>query len=89
VRAQLEREGTPARVIESEASVGGGAFPSARIPSWAVSPDGDAMSLEQRLRLAPVGVIGRIVEGRLLLDVRSIPASDDAAFTSAVTGALA
>jgi L-seryl-tRNA(Ser) seleniumtransferase len=89
VRARLEREGIAARVIESEASVGGGAFPTARIPSWAVSPDGDAMALEKRLRLAPLGVIGRIDAGRLLLDLRSIPATEDAAFARAVAGALA
>jgi hypothetical protein len=34
-------------------------------------------------------VIGRIADGRLLLDVRSIPARDDAAFTAAIIAAMA
>ena len=75
-------------VIETEAGVGGGAFPTARIPSFAIALDGDAVALERRLRLGDHPVIGRIAQGRLILDLRSIPASQDDAFTRAVSAAL-
>ncbi|HET7458437.1 MAG TPA: L-seryl-tRNA(Sec) selenium transferase [Gemmatimonadaceae bacterium] len=96
VRARAERlrddlvaRGVPATVVESEASVGGGAFPTARIASFAVALDGDAVALERRLRLAtPVGVVGRIADGRVLLDARTVPAAHDGAFAAALLGAL-
>jgi L-seryl-tRNA(Ser) seleniumtransferase len=86
--------GVPCTVVETEATVGGGAFPTARIPSWAVAIAGDAESLEATLRAGgPEGhewpVIGRIADGRLLLDLRSVPADQDGAFTDAVLAALA
>lgn len=71
-------------VVATEASVGGGAFPTARIPSYAVSPSGEARALEARLRAAPRPVIGRIAEDRLLLDLRSVWPDDDDALARAI-----
>ena len=88
LRAALTAAGHDATVVSSEASVGGGAFPTTRLASWAVAMEGDAMAVEARLRAAPRPVIGRIVDGRVLLDVRSIPDSDDGALAEAVVGAL-
>jgi len=85
----LARYGAPATVIATEATVGGGAFPTARIPSFAVVLDGDVVALEARLRGGVLPVIGRIAEGRLLLDLRSLPESEDAALTTLVRAALA
>jgi L-seryl-tRNA(Ser) seleniumtransferase len=81
--------GTAARVIESEASVGGGAFPSARIPSAAVAITGDANALEAALRAQPIPVVGRIMDGQLLLDCRSVLPDDDFALIDALARALA
>jgi len=86
-RAVADR-GVDAAVVESEASVGGGAFPTARIPSAAVALAGDAVALERRLRSAEPAVVGRIAADRVLLDLRSVPAAHDDAFVSAVSGAL-
>jgi L-seryl-tRNA(Ser) seleniumtransferase len=83
------RLGKSARVIESEASVGGGAFPAARIPSAAIAIGGDAEALESRLRAQPAPVIGRIMDGQFLLDLRSVPPSDDTALADALARALA
>jgi len=95
LRARAERlsaalvvRGVAAEVVASEASVGGGAFPSARIPSFAVALGGDAPALERRLRAAPRPVVARIAEGRVMLDVRSVPAADDVAFAAAVADAI-
>jgi L-seryl-tRNA(Ser) seleniumtransferase len=85
-RAQAAALHIPAaQVIASEATVGGGAFPTARIPSAALAlPD----TVEQRLRYGEPAVIGRIAEGRCVLDLRSVPEADDAAFIEAVGRAL-
>jgi L-seryl-tRNA(Ser) seleniumtransferase len=53
-----------------------------------VALGGDAEALEARLRGGARPVIGRIEEGRLLLDLRSVPQSDDDALTDAVLTAL-
>jgi L-seryl-tRNA(Ser) seleniumtransferase len=81
--------GKHASVIESEASVGGGAFPAARIPSAAIAIRGDADALEARLRAQQVPVIGRIMDGQLLLDCRSVPPGDDPLLSDALARALA
>jgi L-seryl-tRNA(Ser) seleniumtransferase len=88
LRAELSRAGVAAEVVPSEGSVGGGAFPTARLPSFALALAGDARSLDARLRSAPLPVVGRIAEGRLLLDLRSLPQRDDARFSEALRGAL-
>ena len=77
------------RVEPSEATVGGGAFPTARIPSWAITLGGDANALEARLRTGAVPVIARIEAGRVRLDLRSVDAADDAALASLLRAALA
>ena len=86
--AALARRGIAATVVASEATVGGGAFPSARIPSSALALDGDAPALERRLRRAPHPTVARIERGRLLLDLRSVPASHDGDLERALLDAL-
>lgn len=80
---------TELRVEPSEATVGGGAFPTARIPSWAISLGGDANAIEARLRTGAVPVIARIEAGRVRLDLRSVDPTDDAALASLLRAALA
>jgi L-seryl-tRNA(Ser) seleniumtransferase len=88
-RVSLAAHGIGVTVAESEASVGGGAFPSARIPSAALVFDGDAVELERRLRSAARPVIGRIERGHLRLDLRSVPASLDGALLASIVAAHA
>lgn len=62
-------------VIECEAQVGGGTFPTEVIPSAAVAITTMCIStakLEARLRTLPVPIIGRIVDDRMLFDVRTL-----------------
>jgi L-seryl-tRNA(Ser) seleniumtransferase len=89
VVAALRTAGVEADVVESEASVGGGAFPAARIPSFAVAPTGDASAFELVARTAPMPIVGRIADRRLLLDMRTILRREEDAFVRALTGALA
>jgi L-seryl-tRNA(Ser) seleniumtransferase len=84
----LTSRGQQASVEPTEATVGGGAFPTAQIPSYAVVLAGNAVALEMRLRGADVPVIARVAEDRVWLDLRSIPGDQDDAFVSAVEQAL-
>jgi L-seryl-tRNA(Ser) seleniumtransferase len=88
-RARAASVRIPSDVIASEATVGGGAFPTARIPSAALALRGDAEAVERRLRLGDPAVIGRIFDGRCVLDLRSVNETDDAAFVEAVSRAFA
>lgn len=80
--------GGDARVDASEATVGGGAFPTARIPSSAVTLGGDIESLEHRLRDHALPVIATRSEGRLWLDLRSVPREHDDALTGRLREAV-
>jgi L-seryl-tRNA(Ser) seleniumtransferase len=59
-------------VVESTAKVGGGALPLLELPGPAVAVDGPAEELAARLRAADPPVAGRIQDGRLLLDPRTL-----------------
>ena len=86
--ARLRGNGVSCDVVETEASVGGGAFPTARILSYAVALPGSAATIEQRLRAGARPVIGRIANGRVLLDMRSVPAAHDEQLVRAVMTSL-
>jgi L-seryl-tRNA(Ser) seleniumtransferase len=84
-----QRSDDPGLHVEPcEATVGGGAFPTARIPSWAVTIGGDANAVEARLRTGHIPVIARIEAGRVRLDLRSIDAADDESLVSLLVSAL-
>jgi len=83
-----ESLGGGARAVASEGSVGGGAFPTARLAGAAVELPGDAVALDALLRAAPVPVVGRIIDGRLRLDLRSVPELDEPALLGAARGVL-
>jgi L-seryl-tRNA(Ser) seleniumtransferase len=80
--------GLSASVAASVARSGGGTLPLYEIPSRAVRLGGeDAGDLAQRLRAAAPPVIGRVHEGRVWLDVRTLLPGDEAAVVRAVAGA--
>jgi L-seryl-tRNA(Ser) seleniumtransferase len=86
-RGIVERVNSAAQIEDTDASVGGGAFPSARIPSIALSLP-NARTLEERLRRGDPAVIGRIAGDRLLLDLRTMLPEEDDLFASALSRAL-
>jgi L-seryl-tRNA(Ser) seleniumtransferase len=85
---RLTASGIAATAIESEAQTGGGAFPTARIPSAAVALQGDAEALAAALRAGSPPVVGRIRNGALLLDVRTVAPPDDERLYQAVRAAV-
>jgi L-seryl-tRNA(Ser) seleniumtransferase len=85
----LAARGIAAGVVESEASVGGGAVPTARIPSAALAIAGAPERLDARLRAGDPAVVGRIANDTLLLDLRGVLPREDDALLEAVLAACA
>jgi L-seryl-tRNA(Ser) seleniumtransferase len=75
-------------VIDSDAGVGGGAFPTARIPSIALAISGDAVDIEARLRLGATPVIARVADRRVIIDLRTVFPSEDQDLAIALRAAL-
>jgi L-seryl-tRNA(Ser) seleniumtransferase len=68
-RARRLAEGCGGEVVGSTAKVGGGALPLLELPGPAVAID---VALAQPLRAGDPPLVGRIADGRLLLDVRTL-----------------
>ncbi len=65
-------------MVESSAYIGGGALPQARVPSIAVAVTTEKPDLlAATLRRGMPAIVARIDEGRVLLDLRTIAASED------------
>jgi len=87
---RVRRDVSDARVtvVDSEASVGGGAFPTARIPSVALAIDGSAPAIEARLRAGDPPLVARMVDGRVLIDLRTVFPTEDADVELAIRAAV-
>jgi L-seryl-tRNA(Ser) seleniumtransferase len=80
-----------ATVVDSVARAGAGALPVTEVPSVAVAvapPEGDLEALTARLRAARPAVVGRVHEGRLLFDARTVRASEVADLIAVAGAAL-
>ncbi|MEV4543598.1 L-seryl-tRNA(Sec) selenium transferase [Micromonospora echinaurantiaca] len=81
LRDRLAADGCKAEVVPAAAVVGGGGAPGVELDSWALSlPERYA----EPLRIGDPPVLGRVVRGRLLLDLRCVPADADDAVRAAV-----
>jgi L-seryl-tRNA(Ser) seleniumtransferase len=76
-------------VVDSTATVGGGAYPTARIPSIALQLGTDAVALERALRTGQPAVIGRVSDDRVHVDMRTILPVEDDELVAALQAALA
>ena len=86
---KLATPGLEVDVASSVARSGGGTLPTHEIPSFAVRLGGaDAGDLAGKLRAADPPVVGRVHEGRLWLDVRTLLPGDEETIVRAVRGAL-
>jgi L-seryl-tRNA(Ser) seleniumtransferase len=77
--------GRDVSVVDAEATVGGGGAPGVVLPSVALSLPA---SCARPLRLGGPAVVGRVVNGRCLLDLRTVAPDDDDALRSAVEAVL-
>ncbi len=79
--APIRAAGVEAGLVPAAAVVGGGGAPEVELASWALSlPEAYAAPL----RLGDPPVVGRVERGRLLLDLRCVPAGRDPAVVAAV-----
>ena len=77
----LRRHGVPAEAVGAEATVGGGGAPGVTLPSAAVAlPEAFAAAL----RAGEPAVLGRLDQGRCLLDLRALPPDADDTLAAAV-----
>ena len=84
-----EQLGRGAEAVAVRTVVGGGALPGVELDSWAVALGGGSpQRIEQRLRHSDPPVIARLDEGRVLLDLRTVPPAQDADLVDLVLEAL-
>src|SRR3989337_2646737 len=78
-----------ARAIPLEATVGGGSLPGETLPSWGVALSGrSADRLLARLRTGQPCIVGRIADGAVILDLRTVDPADDPRPQAAILAAL-
>ena len=74
--ALLTARGLSPEILPTLSQVGGGSVPNQNLPSFAVAFGGNVDALEETLRKGARPIIGRIHEGRYLLDVRTLREAD-------------
>jgi L-seryl-tRNA(Ser) seleniumtransferase len=80
-----------ARAVEDVAYVGGGSLPDQAMPTWVVEVGARDLSdtdLASRLRMGSPAVVGRLRDGKVVLDVRTLFDHQEAALTEAIRQAL-
>ncbi len=82
LRARAERYAQAVQgctIVETAAYVGGGSLPESTLASIAVSvaPSSGADAAAKALRRASTPIVGRIDEGRVLIDLRTVLPADD------------
>jgi L-seryl-tRNA(Ser) seleniumtransferase len=84
-----QQAGPHVRLIELKSVPGGGSAPGAELTSWGVAlefPGLATSKIEQRLRLSNPPVIARIEGGRVILDFRTVFASEEDQLLKIVCG---
>ena len=76
------------RVVEIEATIGGGSLPGETLPSRGVALPGRPTTLLARLRAASPAVVGRIERDEVIVDLRTIEPADDDALIGAIRAAV-
>ena len=82
--ALVAEAGMEAEIVSTEGRVGGGSVPNHALPSYAVTFGGNVNALEEKLRTGLHPIIGRIHEGKYLLDVRTLFVEDFTTIVSAL-----
>jgi L-seryl-tRNA(Ser) seleniumtransferase len=85
-RSRVLADAVGGDVVPADGAVGGGGAPGLALPGWAVRlpDDRPADDWARALRTGDPCVVGRVERGRCLLDLRCLPAADDARVLYAV-----
>jgi L-seryl-tRNA(Ser) seleniumtransferase len=91
VAGRLGKGDVDCSVVRTGGAVGGGTFPGVEIASWALAlPAGGRPNLlADHLRDGSPPVVGRVVDDRLLLDLRTVALQDEEALVSRTVQATA
>jgi L-seryl-tRNA(Ser) seleniumtransferase len=89
----LEADGIGASIVTTEATVGGGALPGQTLPSFGIAVAAAAtLGVDAAATLLRTGrqpVVPRVVDGRLIIDLRTVLPEDDNSLVQAVQAAFA
>lgn len=81
-----------AKVVPADGAIGGGGGPGVALPGWALSVSGlplPAQVLSARLRTGTPALVARNDGGCTLIDLRAVPAAEDAVVLACLQAALA
>jgi L-seryl-tRNA(Ser) seleniumtransferase len=91
VARKIQAPGLSVDLIDGESVIGGGAAPSAVLPTRLVAIACEALSVDElsaRLRACDPPIIARVEEGRVLLDLRTVFPEQDEVVTSSLQNIL-
>src|SRR5690606_11322362 len=91
VAEALAAGGYRVEVVSGASAVGGGAYPDHPLPTCLIALGGPGLSadaLEARFRAGDPPVVGRITDGRVVLDLRTVLPEEEAALVEVACGAL-
>lgn len=86
-----DQSGISVEIIETKAFAGGGSLPMQDLPSFAVALNCSTLSADQlsyHLRNVEVPIVGRISQGKLLLDMRAVDVAEIETIASAVLSVM-
>jgi L-seryl-tRNA(Ser) seleniumtransferase len=84
LRSQLHDAGISIDIIEGQSVAGGGSSPEQSLPTWLLAISGNAPKLERKLRASHPPIVARIENDRLVLDLRTVFASEEEALVLAL-----
>ncbi len=87
-RANALAAGLAARVVPIESTIGGGSLPGETLPSFGLAIAGSAERLLAALRHGSPSVVGRIADGSVVLDLRTVEPERDGDLATAVRRAV-
>jgi L-seryl-tRNA(Ser) seleniumtransferase len=87
-RAKAMAERLHARVVALESTVGGGSLPGETLRSFGLALDGPADRLLAALRRGSPCVVGRIADGSVVLDLRTVEPDRDDDLATAISRAI-
>ena len=80
--------GPGASIAPGRSTIGGGSLPGETLPTWLVALEGNPDATAEALRQSAPPVIGRIEDGKLVLDPRTVMADEEDAVVKAARLAL-